>query len=302
MTRPLPLAPTQFCSATVPLFEGLEFWLDGNGKVTRSNGTFTEPKPNAFSLPAASVDDPYSHVGGRACPGSTPVCRNSCYVRGLARTQPALYARYQSNADALAIALSTEQGFCFSALRLAEWIEDNAAGGFRWHVSGDVLHARHAEWIVEVCSLAPDVPFWIYTRTLDCVAALTRADNLAVNVSADVDNFIDARAIALRYGARLCYLVENAEHDWEPFHENAPRYCRRCQQYEIAGCGACVPPLPGGSVIFPDYALRGRDLEVPTDAPWWQSLTHEQRAATCGADFFGQSESARCGPCRKCLT
>lgn len=275
MTRTLPLAPTQFCSATVPLFAGLEFWIDGNGKVTRGNGTFAEPRPNAFSLPAASVDDPYSHVGGRACPGSTPACRASCYVRGLARAQPALYARYQSNADALAIALSTEQGFCFSAMRLAAWIEDNAAGGFRWHVSGDVLHARHAEWIVEVCSLAPSVPFWIYTRTLDCVAALTRADNLAVNVSADVDNFIDARAIALRYGARLCYLVENA---------------------------APIPALPGGSVIFPDYALRGRDLEVPTDAPWWQSLTHEQRVQVCPADFGGQSESARCGPCRKCLT
>lgn len=296
---------TTFCSATIPLFEGLEFFVDGNSKITRENGSYAEPRPNAFSLPAASVVDPYSHVGAaRPCPGSTPTCRASCYVRGLAQHAPDLYARYQGNADALAVVLRTDRGFYHSALKLAQWIEEHASRGFRWHVSGDILNAEHARWIVEVCALAPQVPFWIYTRTLATVPRLSTAFNLAVNVSADVDNYADARAVAAANGARICYLTETAEHVWEGFHENAPRWCPRCDRYENQpdADGACIPrSLPPDSVIFPDYALRGRSLEVPTSAAWWQSLTAEQRKQVCPTDFFGQSEAHRCGPCTKCF-
>lgn len=269
----LPVA-TAFCEATLPLWDGLSFYIDGNSKITRENGSYLHPKPNAFSLPAASVPDQFSSVGPRPCPGSTPTCRASCYVKGLAKHAPKLYEHYQQNADALAICLATAQGFHTSALKLAMWIEENAPHGFRWHVSGDVLSTHHAAWIVTVCKLAHAVDFWIYTRTLETVPILITAFNLAVNVSADADNYADARAIAVTHGARLCYLIQ-----------------------------AGMPPadLPPGSVIFPDYALRGRDLPVPTDAPWWQSLTHEQRAMVCGTDFFGQSEAHRCGPCTKCF-
>ncbi len=59
--------------------------------------------------------------------------------------------------------------------------------------------------------------------------------------------------------------------------------------------------LPAGSVLFPDYELRGRALAKPTDAPWWQSLTQAQRKMTCPVDQFGASESLRCGVCTKCI-
>ena len=273
MNRSLPIA-TAFCAAEIPLWAVLSFWIDGNSKITRENGTYSDPKPNAFSLPAASVPDPYPHVGtSRPCPGSTAACRESCYVKGLAKHAPEIYARYQSNADALEVVLSDAQLGLAAAHKLAAWITEHAPHGFRWHVSGDVQSYAHAQWIRAVCWLASDVPFWIYTRTLDVVETLSRAPNLAVNVSADVDNFADAKRVALATRTRLCYLTINGE----------------------------LPDLPPGSVIFPDYALRGRDLAVPTDAPWWQSLTHDQRAMACPTDFFGQSEAHRCGPCRKCF-
>lgn len=275
MTKPrrsLPIATT-FCSAEIPLFDGLSFFIDGNSKITRENGTYANPKPNAFSLPAASVPDPYPHTGSRPCPGSTPTCRSSCYVKGLAQHAPDLYRMYSSNAVALdqILAPGNDRQFYLSALKLAQWIEENAAGGFRWHVSGDVLSVTHATWITEVCGLAPGVEFWIYTRTLAAVPTLSRAKNLAVNVSADADNFTDARAVAYANGARLCYLTTDGT----------------------------LPDLRDGSVIFPDYSLRTR--KPGDDATWWNTLTHDQRKMVCPTDQHGQSEAHRCGPCRKCF-
>lgn len=300
MTRTLPIA-TNFCGATLELFDGLSLFLDGNSKITRGNGTYLEPKPNAFSLPAASVPTPYPGAGPRACPGSTPICRASCYVKGLAQHAPELYAHYQSNADTLAEIFACSKGrlFPWSALKLAMWIEDNAREGFRWHVSGDVLNEQHAQWIVTVCGLAPEVPFWIYTRTLGVVGALREARNLAVNVSADADNFADARAIAIEHGARICYLT-TGEHDWKPFHENAPRHCDRCDSYDtsdlVRPCSGVPADLPAGSVIFPDYPLRKR---VGSD--WFDTLTPKHKRMTCPTDVFSQSEAHRCGPCSKCF-
>lgn len=273
MTTRLPIA-TNFCSAEIPLFEGMAFYVDGNSKITAGNGTYERPTPNAFSLPAASVPESYPAHTPRACPGSTPVCRSSCYVQGLAKHAPGIYERYRSNAETLAHVLRQDRTFYHSALLLASWIEEHASKGFRWHVSGDVWEVpQHAAWIVEVCSLAKDVPFWIYTHTLSAVRELSTAPNLAVNVSADADNFADARAVAAEHGSTLCYLTLYSD-------------------------DRNVDKLPDGSVIFPDYALRAG---TTTDSGWWGSLTHDQRKQVCPTDYLGQSEAHRCGPCRKCL-
>jgi hypothetical protein len=270
----LPIA-TNFCTAEVELFDGLSFFLDGNSKITAGNGTYSHPKPNAFSLPAASVDEPYPAHTPRACPGSTTTCRASCYVRGLAKHAPGVYERYRSNAEVLAHVLRSAKDFSRSALLLAAWIEEHAAHGFRWHVSGDVWdEPMHARWIVEVCKLAPAVDFWIYTRTLAAVPSLVTAFNLAVNVSADADNFADAHAVALANGARICYLNSSAD-------------------------DVNLAVLPPGSVIFPDYQFRTRDASG--DPTWWNALAPEHKRMICPTDQWGQSEAARCGPCKKCF-
>ncbi len=268
----LPLAPiptaTNFCVAEVHVGQALTLVLDGNSKITRGNGTYAEPRPNALSLPAASVLSTYPGPAPRACPGSTPICRASCYVKGLAQHEPAVYARYEQNAEVLATCLKNEALFYDSAEALGDWIARHAEHGFRWHVSGDVWNEQHAHWIATVCGCASHVPFWIYTRTLDVVPVLARTQNLAVNVSADVDNYSQARDAALRYGVRVCYLAEG---------------------------GPLPDDLPHGSVIFPNYALRG------ADGAWFQGLLPEQRRAVCPTDLGGQSEAHRCGPCRKCF-
>jgi hypothetical protein len=270
---------TSFCEDVIPLgFEDLSFYVDGNSKITASNGTYAEPRPNAFSLPAASVewDEPMRSavIALPSCPGSTPTCRASCYVKGLAAHAPALYARYRENARVLDRVLGDRRAEIESAVALAAWARCWALGGFRWHVSGDVRDRAHAEWIALVCTFAPDVPFWIYTRTLDVVEVLAPVENLAVNISADRDNYAEACEAADATGARVCYLASGPND---------------------------LPILPGGSVIFPDYPLRGRELSAPTSHPWWTELTQRDRAMVCPTDFFGQSEAHRCGPCRKCL-
>lgn len=255
---------TTYLYAKIPLWDGFAFYVDGNSKITWDNGTYAAPKPNAFSLP---------HIA--CCPGSTERCRASCYVHGLKKHAPDVYRHYELNELALHHCFFTERRMLKSAAILSVWIAKNAAGGFRWHVSGDVTSHRHAAWIVEVCRNAPAVPFWIYTRTLDVVGRLAMAKNLAVNVSADADNYRRAADAAAEHGARLCYLVSGADE--------------------------AIPELPAGSVIFPDYPLRGRELAEPTSARWWIGLDPEERRQVCPADFFGQSEEHRCGPCKKCL-
>lgn len=291
---------TAFIHTRVELAPGVSVVIDGNSKITVGNGTYADPKPNAFSLPAASVSAP------GFCPRSTPTCRASCYVRGLAKHAPDVYEAYRQNADALTILRSAPADRMWRAAdTLGEWIEANASAGFRWHVSGDVWDVQHACWIVAVCQASPKVPHWVYTRTLSAVPTLIRAKNLAVNVSADRDNYADARDCAVQNGARVAYMA--TPHTWTVIHATAPWvHCPACNAIELAGEGddaPCVPrDLPDGSVIFPDYPLRSRELATPTEAPYWQNASHRLRVMTCPADFFGQSEQHRCGPCSKCLT
>lgn len=247
----------------MPLWADLSFYIDGNSKITASGGTFEAPKPNAFSLP---------HIA--TCPGSTPACRAACYVHGLQRNAD-VYAKYSLNAMALARLLPDWPRARDAADVLAEWINEHCLE-FRWHVSGDVFSNRHAQWIVEVCRGSLETQHWIYTRSFAYAPTLMRAPNLVVNLSADRDNLSVALSVARTTGARVCYMAQDAD----------PR---------------ALPVLPAGSVIFPDYPQRGRVLSEPASHAWWQGLAHRERAMVCPADFFGQSEAHRCGPCRKCM-
>lgn len=290
---------TQFIHARVEIAPGLSFVIDGNSKITAGNGTYADPKPNAFSLPAASVD------GVANCPGSTPTCRSSCYVRGLAKHAPDVYAAYAENKRALQAVLASGGGYWIeSACALGRWITEHASGGFRWHVSGDVWDTEHARWIAQVCYASPTVAHWIYTRTLEAVPELVRAPNLAVNVSADRDNADVAIAVARANGARVTYMA--VPHMWAR-SGITEAICQKCGEIDsperVVTDMPCMPraDLRDGDVVFPDYPLRGRDLVDPKPHAYWQNALLRLKIMTCPADYFGQSENVRCGLCDKCL-
>lgn len=256
---------TKFCSALVEVGAGRHLFMDGNSKITASNGTFDEPKPNAFSL--IQVQD---------CPGSTPTCRAECYVHRLEEHEPAIHALYEHNSRTLREIIDAgvaAQASCAAALAL--WIKGNISGNeFRWHVSGDLINMAHAFVVTSVVRATPETTHWIYTRSFSLVPALYGLTNMIVNISADRDNYAEAAKLHKRYGFRICYMTVD---------------------------GTVPDNLPGESVIFPSHGLRGRDMPEPKEAPFWQSLGQRERKMVCPPDFFGQSEKLRCGPCRRCM-
>lgn len=302
MTKRLPVvgttAPTTtFCAQRIDGPDGTYLYVDGNQKITAGNGSYDAPLPNAFSLTAEAVTRRALVEGSpeaRAtplddCPGSTPTCRKSCYVHGLEKHASDTYELYRHNAIEIRRILADQNLADRWAITMAAWITANAAGGFRWHVSGDVFSPSYARWVADVCAESPTVGHWIYTRTFheDAMLALASVStlhggNLALNLSCDKDNHDRAKLIAERYGApgrplRLCYLVEKGD--------------------------PVVPAdLPEGSVIFPDYELRPKSAENPQDHAFWNALTVAQRGMLCPVDSYGKSDKIRCGPCDRCLT
>lgn len=211
---------TKFCASKIVGDDGRYLWIDGNQKITAGNGSFEEPKPNAFSL--LQVDD---------CPWRTPICEAACYVHQLQEHAPDVHAMYKHNSKVIREILELHQGLYAWAGRFASWISSNAQGGFRWHVSGDVFSEDYAQFIFDVARRSPYVQHWIYTRSLDLIPFLIDLDNLTVNVSCDQDNYWIASRIAKRNHLRLCYLTTD---------------------------GTIPDDLPEGSVIFPGYSVRSR--------------------------------------------
>jgi len=257
-------ATTKFCAAEVQGPDGV-LWVDGNGKITAGNGTLLQPSPNAFSI---------RHV--QDCPGSTAECRASCYVHQLAAAQPALYALYEHNSSKVRSILAGQLSDVWARV-MAEWVSEHCRGGFRWHVSGDVFSGEYAGWIARVCQLSPSVQHWIYTRSFQYLGSLRPVStvvggNLAVNLSADRENWEAARRASLEHGFRVCYMTLD---------------------------GFVPGDVGGGDVIFPDYSLRGGN---PEGQRWFSQLPPEQKRCVCPVDYSGKSENRRCGPCDRCLT
>ncbi len=282
-------ATTDFVSARVDV-PGGHLFVDGNQKVSGWN-----PRPNAFSLLAGNgaAGDEEGHEREH-CPGSTPTCRSACYVHGLAKHAGSTYDLYRHNSKMIRWVL-TETPFEIAddwAARLGAWIAANCREtGFRWHVSGDVFSHAYASWIADVCRAAPDVRFWIYTRSFEyarplAAVATIAGGNLALNLSCDADNYEAARAFAndnrgwWDARARLCYLTVD---------------------------GSVPDDLdPKNDVVFPDYGLRAPKGSGPVEQretnPWYQGLG-DLRRAVCPSDFYGKAERVRCGEgaCTRCI-
>ena len=270
-------ASTAFCAAEVDVGRGRTLWVDGNGKITRSQGDLDHPVPNAFSL--RNRDD---------CPGATPTCSASCYVDNLRQHAGDTYTLYERNSTAIREILSDPDASDEAAMRLAHWIRDNCET-FRWHVSGDVFSVDYARWIADVCREAPATEFWIYTRSLDydILSELTqvstvRGGNLAINISCDQDNIHRAVRASLDHGIqgrplRLCYLTVDG----------------------LIPVSMAGPSSNLDDVIFPDYRLRGGTEE---GRAWFAGLEPSVKAMVCPVDYHGKAENRRCGKCTRCLT
>lgn len=259
---------TDFVSDEIVGPDGVKLYIDGNSKISG----YSAPKPNAFSL--VQIED---------CPMSTPTCRASCYVHGLEANAKSVHDLYRHNSRIIREILASPFVAQW-ALIMATWIRENAPEiGFRWHVSGDLFSAEYAGFVAAVMAASPTVRHWIYTRSFPFTAAFVGLKNVSVNYSVDRDNLADAMIYYNAHAAngapvRLCYLVTA---DGE------------------------APELPAGSVLFPDYGLRGARNTSPADArassAWYQSLTGEQRKQICPTDFYGKSEGTVCGRCTKCM-
>ena len=232
MTVHLPVissaASTDFVSVEVVGPDGVKLYIDGNQKVS---GWI--PKPNAFSL--VQIED---------CPGSTPTCRASCYVHGLEANAKSTHDLYRHNSKTIREILASPHAAQWAHL-MADWITENAPDiGFRWHVSGDLFSAEYAAFVATVIAWSPAVRHWIYTRSFQLTAAFVGLKNLSLNYSVDRDNLADAMTCFHAHASvgspvRLCYLVTD---------------------------DGITPALPDGSVVFPDYALRGVRGETPATA------------------------------------
>lgn len=260
-------AKTTFCGAKIEGPDKHFLWIDGNQKITADNGTYEEPEPNAFSL--VQIQD---------CPFATPTCKLSCYVHGLQKHAKSTHDLYVHNSRTIKKILHKKDRVPW-VHTMAEWITENCQGGFRWHVSGDLYSARYGCFIRNVCRESPTVDHWIYTRSFEYTKYLMFVNNLQVMLSCDADNLSEAmkcydRSERIKPGSfRLAYLATDGT----------------------------LPDLPAGSIIFPDYSLRGRDLEKPTEHEWWKGLDYRQKKMVCPVDFLGKSKTNRCGVCRKCL-
>jgi hypothetical protein len=252
-------ATTVFCATKVEGPDGF-LWIDGNGKITAANGTLEDPKPNAFSL--VEIAD---------CPDSTSICRRACYVHGIAKYAPHIHGLYEHNSREVRRFLPIPGLSSDWASVFARWIGENCRGGFRWHVSGDVFSDQYAQWVALVCRRSSSVNHWIYTRSFKSISFLIEAPNLVINLSADNENFIGALNAAEQYGKRICY---------------------------IATDGTVPDGLPDGSVIFPDYSLRGGNLK---GQQWFELLSPQYKSFVCPVDYHGKDENRRCGPCTRCL-
>lgn len=263
-------ATTKFAHYRLDVGGGEYLFMDGNSKITAWNGTFDEPVANAFST-----------VQVKDCPGSTPSCRATCYVNMLEKFQPDVHAMYRHNSEAIRRVLRSS---CWreSIWLFGEYIRDQCPGGFRWHVSGDVFSADYAYFLSRVVEYAWKTAQWIYTRSFEHVGYLLgvstlRGGPLEVNLSADVDNYTEARRLATRHGLRVCYMTLD---------------------------GTVPDDLRDGDVVFPDYALRGigdSPGEMRDASAFYQGLSATARRGVCPVDFYGKSDEIRCGPCGKCL-
>ncbi|MGY1763052.1 hypothetical protein ACI79G_15480 [Geodermatophilus sp. SYSU D00779] len=176
-----------------------------NGKTARI--------ANSFGLPAGRR---YS------CPGATATCERVCYAGKLEKLYKGVLDVLTGNmlalagldrsgmAELLADMIGGFRADCDRAERRGARVPRD----FRIHWDGDFFSLAYAEAWADVIRAAPDIRFWVYTRSFDSAAldvlpALSGLSNLSVYLSVDPDNLEAAKQARQRHPwVRWAYLAE----------------------------------------------------------------------------------------------
>jgi Gene product 88 len=141
---------------------------------------------NAFSLPAGKS---YS------CNGATSICEAICYAGKLERIYKGFRAVVLHNWELLNGASRAKMTLLLTDMVndfRAECDKRGADKIFRIHADGDFFSEAYAIAWKAVIVNAPDVHFWVYTRSftpsLNVIPTLAGIDNLTVYLSVDADN------------------------------------------------------------------------------------------------------------------
>jgi len=202
---------------------------------------------NTFGLPALV-----------SCPGHTEWCAEACYalalqnfpgVRNLVQENWEIVSPHLNDTDTLHAMLSAMLSECSieyvrAGIPQDEWV-------FRHFWDGDIPSAAFAQAIRRVAEDFPEFQFWLYTRTFKAVPLLMGVSNLAVYLSIDKDNVLDAVRVekALLSEPMLAFCADT----WEETEELAAKFPHRRK-------GPKCPELTGKTpmVVWDDDGVFGR--------------------------------------------
>lgn len=231
-----------------------------SGKSSAINNTFGLPSGTRFS-----------------CPGATSFCDGICYAGQIEKQYVAVKDILMHNWHTI---LEADYLYGIAGMysilsgMVSDFVADcdkrdihNAKRGlkpvpraFRIHWDGDFFSRDYAQAWAYVAMSFPDITFWVYTRSFDCVPDIAGISNLTVYCSADIVNhkaaysaaadndvnvalvdmtFAAARSIMDRYAGRKVY--------------NCPENGKRIPLISTKGsacitCGVCV--IGRGDVAF----------------------------------------------------
>lgn len=216
--------------------------------LSKWSGAMYRPQvANTFGLPAIV-----------SCPGATATCKSACYAVRTERTYTSAQRLVQGNLDALKVARTTPamaallsamiDEYRFESVRVSQKTGTPLRLAFRIHWDGDFFSVAYARAWRRVIEANTDIQFWAYTRsftkTCNVVPTLAGIPNLALYVSADVDNQKLAHQVASAHNLRVAVMEKTYEAALDIAGTapavKCPENAKRVPLVADDGVGACI--------------------------------------------------------------
>ena len=170
---------------------GNQFVLADNSKVK-----FNPNRKNTFGLNFGLPENGGTCPGATLGPGGCLNVRNglkrpTCYMAKVTQIYKKVVGTLQYNSD-LVVGKSYDEMLKVLTNTFDTFKNDNKREDwfFRITYSGDIFSKDFAKAVRDACKLFPEIQFWLYTRSFDCVEVLSEAQNLAVYLSVDPVNSV----------------------------------------------------------------------------------------------------------------